>query len=391
MKHLFYTLILLALQYNGYCQDSLFTKIAKENSKSFQVSNDQFSGEGWEFIINEVKKSQHLLLGEDHFTNEIPTFIKAIGLESRFKNFFIEVDPYTTQIISESFSEMNAEERSRFNEEYSKYFSFYALQPEYELLEYFMNSGLNLLGSDQILMYGEQLLFPTLREMNPDPEVKSLYDSILKRSEIQLELFFKDPSNPMYFLTPDFKEDLTTLKAMDISKEEQEIIENIEQSIEIYLKRSHSIRVNLIIRQLMDQYEVWKDSRTLFKYGANHLMRGESLLTVYDIGNVIANITEAYGEQSLHLMVVGQSGSLGSPFEGFPAQKIDKEKGFYLSYLKPFYPLTEGLDWVVFDLRPLRKLLNRNKLKIENQLLIRAIKGYDLLVIIPEVTPAGFE
>ena len=44
----------------------------------------------------------------------------------------------------------------------------------------------------------------------------------------------------------------------------------------------------------------------------------------------------------------------------------------------------------MFDLLPLRKALEKNTLTIENVNLVRAIKGYDALVIIPEVTPAGF-
>ena len=391
MKHILYTLSFILLWNISFGQDSLLIKIAGEHVKSFQVSDHKYSGEGWEFILDEVEKSQHFLVGEDHFSNEIPDFIKAIGSKSRFDNFFIEVDPYTTQLIEDSFTKMSPEERVEFTERYSKYYSFYALKPEFELLEYFMESGINLLGSDQIIMYGEQLLFPQLKAMNSNPEVKTFYDTIIHRSELQLEKFFEDTSNPMYFITPAFTEDLDKLKTMNISDTEQEIIDNMEQSIEIYQKLSHSIRVKLIIRQLMDEYEVWKDSRTLFKYGANHLMRGESLLTVYDIGNVVANITEAYGEQSLHLMIVGQSGMLGSPFKGFPSQKVDKENGFYLSFLKPFFPLTAGNDWYVFDLRPIRKALNRRKVEIDNLSLKRVIKGYDLLVIIPEVTPAGFE
>ena len=375
----------------AFSQDSLFNAIVSENVKDFSYQDGKFLGEGWDQIIGEVEKAHHLMLGEDHFTNEIPDFIREIAEKSKFENFYIEVDPYTTALLENSFRNMSDEERADFNKAYSMYYSFYALQPEYELLEYFMDSGYKLMGSDQIIMFGEQILFPYLKDKNPNEEVKVHYDSILTRSNAQLEKFFTDPSNPMYFMTPGFSEDLKKLKSMEISEEELEIIEKMEKSVEIYQKMSHSIRVDLIIRQVMDNYEAWKDQRTIFKYGSNHLMRGESLLTVYDIGNVVANITEAYEKKITHIMVTGISGSKGSPFKGFPPTKVDKDKGYYTKFLKPFFPYMEGENWKVFDLRPLRRALNRGKIEVESISLQRVIKGYDMLVIIPELTPAGFE
>ena len=47
----------------------------------------------------------------------------------------------------------------------------------------------------------------------------------------------------------------------------------------------------------MNDYENWNGKRNLFKYGANHMARGESFLTVTDIGNLVANIAEANYEK----------------------------------------------------------------------------------------------
>ena len=79
---------------------------------------------------------------------------------------------------------------------------------------------------------------------------------------------------------------------------------------------------------------------------------------------------------------------LGSIFKIFPPRTVDSEKDFYLSYLQPFFALTEGDQWHLFNLVPIRKMVEKGKLHIDNQNLLRAIKGFDALVIIPEVTPA---
>ena len=120
------------------------------------------------------------------------------------------------------------------------------------------------------------------------------------------------------------------------------------------------------------------------------MARGESFLTVFDIGNMVANITKSNFEESFHIMIVGESGFLGSIFEMFPPTEIDIENGFYLSYLKPLFNITEGNQWHLFNMEPIRKAVEKNHLKIDNVNLLRVVKGYDALIIIPKVTPAKF-
>ena len=162
----------------------------------------------------------------------------------------------------------------------------------------------------------------------------------------------------------------------------------MKRSISIYKEQNHSTRVKLILNQLMKDYPMWKDSKNLFKYGANHMTRGESFLTVYNIGKMVANITKSNYEEYLHIMIVGESGMLGSIFKSFPPNPVDAENGLYLSYLKPFFKITEGDQWHMINMIPLRKAVEKGNLKIENRNLIGVIKGYDILVNILEVTPS---
>lgn len=56
-------------------------------------NGDSYSGEGWGTIREHAESSQHVLIGEDHFTKEVPEFIAAIGQDSKYDNFYIEIDP----------------------------------------------------------------------------------------------------------------------------------------------------------------------------------------------------------------------------------------------------------------------------------------------------------
>ena len=121
-----------------------------------------------------------------------------------------------------------------------------------------------------------------------------------------------------------------------------------------------------------------------------HLARGESFLTIYDIGNMIANITESNFEKSYHVMIIGETGMQGAPFRTFPPSEVNLEIGI-MKDLKHFFDITTVTeDWYVFNLLPIRQAVNNGKIKIENITLLRVIKGYDSLVIIPKLTPAKF-
>ena len=119
------------------------------------------------------------------------------------------------------------------------------------------------------------------------------------------------------------------------------------------------------------------------------MARGESFLTVTDIGNLVANLSEANYRETVHIMVMGASGMQASAFESFPASPIDLN-GFYMKHLKPFMGLHKGEGWAVFDLVPIREQLIRKKLQVDNLNLIRTLKGFDILVLIPEVSAAQF-
>ena len=73
--------------------------VIKENTQTFVVENNHFSGRGWNVILNQIKTHNNVLIGEDHFLNEIPFFISQIADEVKFDNFFCEIDPYSAKMM----------------------------------------------------------------------------------------------------------------------------------------------------------------------------------------------------------------------------------------------------------------------------------------------------
>ena len=128
-------------------------------------------------------------------------------------------------------------------------------------------------------------------------------------------------------MTPAFQDDLSALEALDLPEHEAALIRYMKTSADIYKTGSHRKRVSLIKHHLMQAMDEWRGRKTLFKYGANHMTRGESFLTVHDIGVLVTNIADADYQRTYHIMVLGEEGEQASPFRGFPPSARSVQPG----------------------------------------------------------------
>ena len=237
-QHIIINLILFFLVHPCFSQDTLIQELLINNTLQFNFDGIEFTGNGWDYIQNEVRESSNVLIGEDHFSNEIPSFTKAIFDTKSFDNFIIEVDPYSTEIIVNSIQD-NINNQQEFYTNYKDLFSFYALKPEFDLLEHIVKSGTNVLGADQIVAYADRLIFNDLKHKTEHVTAKEIYSHITKQSKLHLDDFLSNPKNPMYFMTADFASQLNKLDSLNISSEEKMIIEEMKKSISIYKPGGH--------------------------------------------------------------------------------------------------------------------------------------------------------
>ncbi|PZR27612.1 MAG: hypothetical protein DI538_25530 [Azospira oryzae] len=257
------------------------------------------------------------------------------------------------------------------------------------LLKKLSESNTKIFGTDQILLVGDRMICSELQKTTKNTVAKKIYHSIALNSEQYFNNFLKDQSKPFYLLSDDFSKKLHTLSRLRLSYQEVKIIDMLKLSSKIYKSQSHELRIQLMKHQLMEVYPSWQGKRNLFKYGANHLAKGESFLELFDIGNLVNNLDHANYKRSLHIMILGSSGTQASPFEGFPKEEIDPNSSM-LKTLNPIIKTVDGQAWHCYDLGPLKKELDSGRLNVNDVQLQRVIKGYDLLVIIPKVTGSPF-
>lgn len=393
LTRLILALLFLSVSVTAYAQASLLQKLASENYTRLHFTEEykSFHGPGWNKIVEGVERAQHVLIGEDHFTNEIPAFTQAVTDLEHFDNFIIELDPYSTEMIERSLENHSAKERERFNKKYRSFFSFYALNPEYRLLENMVSEGTNLMGAEQIVKYADQFVLQELTTTTSSSKAGKIYRQMMDSSGYHFAKFQQNSDSPLYFTEPEFRDRLKELEKLDLSKKEHQVLRDMKISREIYEENNHAKRIGLIKRILLDSLETWKESSNLFKFGAVHLPRGESLLRIYDVGNLVSNVSDGEFSKSYHIMIFGKSGMKGAPFAHYPNTRVDASKGM-ISNMAPFFEVMkdDSDGWYVFNMQPLREALNEKQLQVDNRFLKRIIKGYDTVVIIPEVTAAEF-
>jgi hypothetical protein len=390
-QQLLLALLLIGTKLNyAFAQDSLITKVAQESHSLFRLEQTTFNGAAWDTITSKAQKSQFVLIGEAHFTNEIPLFCDALTSKVKFDNLFCEIDPYSSQIIQSKIQTLNDDQLRKYQLEFGNTFSFYSLSPEFSLIKKLVKSGTNILGIDQILMVADRLICSDIKLKTKNQLAKKIYQKIEDKSKEWFAKFLENQSNPIYLLTEDFNKNLEQLASFKLSNYEMEIIDKWKLTSKIYQEQSHHLRVQLMKNQLMKNYAQWGHKKNLFKFGAVHLPKGESLLKIYDIGNLINNLADSKFNASLHIMVVGKSGTQGSPFKNFPEEKVNASSE-NLKALKPFFGIVvDQNSWYCIDMLPIRKKLDKGEIQSNDKELSRIIRGYDYVVIIPTVSAAKF-
>jgi hypothetical protein len=370
MKKIVFLVFTLFITNFNYAQNVLLDSLVQKNGFPFQNDkNSSFQGKGWDILLDEIKQSNSVLLGEIHFTNEIPYFTNAIINEVNFDNYFLEVDPYSVDLIETKIKSLSTEQLNSFVKEYYTSFSFLQYEPEFALFNNLVKRNTKIYGVEQMSISADQMITSSLKETSKNKKAIEIYDQMLHNSKLVAS---KEGLEKYYMLSEDCLQKLDLLLKLKLSVKERKQIEAFRLSREIYTKRSHPLRIQLMKNILLTQMPDWNNKKNLFKFGANHLPKGETILTktdLYDIGSLISNIEDANFRKSLHIMVVGKG-----------EDKNDNDS------FKSFLNVANNEQWYCFDLKPLKKSILQNKLKVDDVYLSRVIKGYDYLIYIPKVT-----
>lgn len=352
----------------GYAQTTLMDSLIQKNYSTFKKNNNNtFEGKGWTTLLDEIGKNNSVLLGEVHFTSEVPYFTNAIINNIKFDNYILEIDPYTINTISTKIKSLSPAELDKFRNESGSALSFLQGEAEFDLFKNIVKQNIKIFGAEQISLFSDRLLFSELSKQSKNTKAKEIYKQLIANSAA----FDTKKNNTFYLFSDDCLAKMNALSALNLSANEKEQVEALKLSRELYLNRIHRLRIQYMKHLVLEKLPEWKDKKNLFKFGANHMPKGESLMEVFDIGNLVSNIEEANYRKSLHIMLIG---------------KEENETFADLAEYKSFLTVVKDDSWYAYDLRPLKQAISKKKLKVEDLELERIIKGYDYLVFIPSIT-----
>lgn len=378
----------------GVQPDTLFTRLLRQGTYPLQVDKQQFSGPGWDKLQKASQASQVVLIGEDHGIAQIPVLTAALAQLIKPKLYVAEIDPYTAQTLTDLLQQPGLP--TAHQQRYFQGFSFYSWAQEYQLLQQLHRQGTQLVGLEQINYAFAGQLFTQMAQQAQQPTTKTYLAQQADRYQRQYETAMRQHT----YVKPS-QASMDSLQAMTHQEglKLRKMVHDFTASYQIYdaIERrtgSHQKRLNLMKRTLLETLKPDGGTvdqalpRMLFKFGANHMARGLSMWSgVYDVGNLVLNLTDAHDQKSLHIIVMGKQGQKA----GY-ADIDDRAKEVAVSYsatdnafLQPFFDQTTT-HWQVFDLRFMRQAIITDKLQASEQQLEAMVLGYDYLVVIPETT-----
>lgn len=379
-----------------------------------QWENNQIAGPGADVLKKAVSEAQFVLIGEQHGTAQTPAFASSIcdiAISQGFNTMALETSESIAEKLEQAARSDNPTgEIADLEREFPGAIPFYNLKEETDLLSH-CSSGkkgdrFHFWGLDQEYIGSGRFLLTNLLASHPGNAAESEIRKLLREDSEAYKKLADSGDFKNAFLLSASESELRTLQHLieqGANPASKSLMDAFLQSRDVYEKSVHGQnyesnheRSRLMKEALLTHYEeslhqTGIPPKVLFKFGAAHLYRGMNPLHNDDLGNFVSEFAEGHGRNSLHIMLVGAKGeaaNFGIP--GHPVQpehfNLDLESDAAVAFIKPFLKARLKNAWTLYDLRPLRD--HHNSISGLNAEIDQLIFGYDILIVVPEVTPA---
>jgi hypothetical protein len=402
------TLAFMSSRDDASAQDTIRNEALTEHIRRFTLSDGRFTGAGASFLLDELRASDFVMIGEYHGSKRISEFTDAlipILSDVGYKTMMAEVGPSTGRILDE----LRGDVPSQLNHINTTYLltsmdgdanlpiPFFNYVEDAAFLQSLKDRDWRIFGIDQEFLFG----YP----MQVD-QIYANLDSFQRRSVADLYQELRDSLRLYYEWDIAGKQGISvSLKGSPLFEEflnrtrvnppNAELIDAVLASIDIYYLNdtrrwfeSNERRVmymkSMFVRHIREESIDLSQEKILFKMGAYHVSRGFTPLAFYEIGNMVSELADFHQRKDLNITF---------------SSRFYMENGEVKDILEsdnPFYQRTRELDkygsmdeWVVIDLRPILKgHFYWPRIYDFNEHIIAMAKAYDLLIIpITETDP----
>jgi hypothetical protein len=383
-----------------------------QSRTSLVLDDGKFSGPGADVLDTAIQQSRFVLLGEDHYTREIPSIAAAVCDIMHPDAYAVEAGPYSTRFVASLLTNPNRIPLMAAREKaFPDNMAFLNMRQENDLAAHCAASSHNphfrLWGLDQEFLGAAPTLLEAMAATHPGPLSRAAIAAAQTKDRADTAQTIRTGDITTLFLPASTDADIHALQSAidaDGTPATRDLLHEFTASRTIYrLYPEHSAESNLVRSQLLKQnfladYLPFKQQtpspRILFKFGDNHVGKGFDDNHELNLGDFIAEFAAGEQAQSLHLLVLGARGmhfdwaGYGKPMGQKPFVMADdpdyKWVALAASNLIPVDPAHPGTQLTLYDLRQLRY----RGLPLSGRW-DHIVYGYDLLILIPELSVAS--
>ena len=379
---------------------------------SLRIDSIGFSGTGSHVLTQALDGAQFVAIGEDHLTREIPRFTAAVCDEMAPRGLdamALETSPAAAQFVESTFGASDRVPRmTNLERRFPDSIAFLSDRQEDDLAEHCAEAAkgneFHLWGLDQEFLGSAGWIIQRMLETDPGPKAMAAIRSMQKDQQaMAAKAADTGDFSKLYLLSSTDAQVAAAQAAIrsDGRPLTRQLFAQLAESRGLYeehaldFRSSNAKRATLLKQNFLKNYRAAKNTRdaprVLVKFGDTHLYRGLNELHEGNLGNFLSELADVTGSRSLHILVLGVAGEhatyskYGQPFK-HSAFVLDKDDDY--KWLAPAIAARQDVSadgpWTLYDLRQLRF----GRVAHLDPSWERAVYGYDLLVLIPEITPA---
>jgi len=372
------------------------------------VRPEGFSGPGAAILSEAVGASRYVLIGESHLSREIPAFTTNVcrmmapgGLTA----MVVETGPEAAKAVDVMMRAPDREQQiSGFMSAHPDAMAFLNSRAEGQTVADcagVAGADFKLWGLDQEFFGVSGYLFEQMLAANPGPLARAQIETLVgqEQTAMQAALASGSPGDLFLFTVTDAVFDQAgTAIDQDGGDRAKALFAALRETRAIYQASQsgrgdpNGRRARLMKRTLAAHFAEAPQARVLMKFGAYHLYKGFNPLGQRDVGNFVAEQGDGMGVKSLNMIVVGARGveagynGVGRQVKVYDFDATTGEDADWRKDVMAARPTDAAPgDWVLVDLRRLRSR-DLEALTPEWRDIIR---GYDLAVVAPELSPSS--
>ena len=364
------------------------------------ISPQGFGGDGAHTLRQAIRSASIVALGEDHGTREIPAFMAAVCSEMgpSLGALALEIGQTAAEQLDPV---LRSPDRSRRMASWSRLYpagvAFLDIEADNSAAADCLAVApkARLIGLDQEFIGAAGMVLDAILATKLTRDARQAVESIRSTERVagdQARVSGDPTSLLLLSATAQQMDTVAAAIANGGNDRARKLFSRLVESATIYRwnntggTEGNAIRARLMKTALRRQMPV--GGKVLTRLGAVHLYKGVNPLQERDLGNWIAETMDGEGKPaSLHILVVGAKGTqaaFGGYARPFRSEQYDAATSKNARWLAPALAgqAPAGAGSTLFDLRQLR----HRQLTGVSPEWRRAIDGYDMLLIIPNVT-----